>query len=336
MRPAAAGVTRSALLLTIVVLAALQAAGAAGPELPATAEVERFRMQSNAWVNLNERLFYDATFDAPDPAGLTETETAAWTAAVEAYRAWVKKRSPLFDEELKAVSLTLSGTKGRKLPGSIPEAARKVLEQAMPLYEKEQWAKDDTANRFWISVAQPLLKSCAAELAAAHEKAYGVPFTKRALVDASPFGGEFGGYTVGDAESVHTIISSTEPGYAGFAALEMLMHEASHGVVAPSSGAIGADLARAAAETGRKPQRSLWHALLFYTSGELTRRALAARGVADYRMAIEGRLFDGPFKGMKEPFETHWRAWLDGALTRDEAIRRIVIATSPSGREGGS
>ena len=319
-----------------VLLLALAAPVPSQTALPAAAEVERFRMQSNAWVNLNERLFYDATFGAPDPAGLTETETAAWTAAVDAYRAWVKKRSPLIDDELKAVSLSLSGTKGRKLPGSIPEAARKILEQAMPLYEKEQWPKDDTANRFWISVAQPLLASCAAELAAAHEKAYGVPFTKKALVDASPFGGEFGGYTVGDAESVHTIISSTEPGYAGFAALEMLMHEASHGIVAPTRGAIGADLTRAAAQTGRTPARSLWHALLFYTSGELTRRALAARGVTDYRMAIEGRLFDGPFKGMKEPFESHWRAWLDGTLARDEAIRRIVVATSPSGREGGT
>ena len=326
----------SLILLGVVVAAPVAEAAPARVDLPATVEVERFRMQSNPWVNLHERLLYDAALGAPDPAGLTTEETAAWTAAVDAYRAWAKKRSPVFDAELIAVSQALSGTRGRKLPDTIPEAARKVLAGAMPLYEKEQWPKDDTANRFWISVAQPLLKGCAGELVAAQEKAYGVPFTKRALVDASPFAGEFGGYTVGDAASVHTVISSTEPGYAGFAALEMLMHEASHGIVAPDAGAIGADLARAAAETGRKPARNLWHALLFYTSGELTRRALAARGVAEYRMPIEGRLFDGPFKGFREPFETHWRAWLDGALTRDEAIRRIVIATSPSGREGGS
>ena len=287
---------------------------------------------SGAWVNLHERLFYQATFGAPDPAGLTAEKTAAWTAAVDAYRAWAKKRSPIFDAELVAVSRALSETRGSKPPETIPEPARKVLAAAMPLYQKEQWNKDDTANRFWIAVAQTLLKEGAAELAAAHEKAYGVPFTKRALVDASPFAGEFGGYTVGDAASVHTVISSTEPGYAGFAALEMLMHEASHGVVAPNEGAIGADLARLAKETGRKPPYNLWHALLFYTSGELTRRALAARGLAEYRMAIEGRLFDGPFKGFREPFETHWRAWLDGTLTRDEAMRRILLDV---GREGG-
>ena len=321
-------------LLPILLLTSPHAVVAAEAKaaLPAQVEVERFRMQSNLWVNLNERLSYDAAFGAPDPLGLTAEETAAWTAAVDAYRSWVNKRSPIFDAELIAVSRTLSETRGRKLPDSIPEAPRKVLNEARPLYEKEQWIKDDTANRFWMSVAEPLLRSCAAELAAAHEKAYGMPFTKRSFVDASPYAGEFGGYTVGDAASVHTIISTTETGYAGFAALEMLMHEASHGVVAPSSGAIGADLARLAKETGRTPPRGLWHALLFYTSGELTRRALLARGVAEYRPAIEGRLFDGPFQGMKEPFEAHWRAWLDGALTRDEAIRRILLDI---GREAG-
>jgi hypothetical protein len=317
-------------LLLGIVSPALAAAVAATPA--PVVEAERFRLQSNPWVNLHERLLYQATIGAPDPAGLTAEETGTWTAAVDAYRAWASKRSPIFDAELIAVSQALSEARGGEPPEAIPEAARKVLAAAMPLYQKEQWNKDDTANRFWIAVAGTLLRECASELAAAHEKAYGVPFTKRALVDASPFAGEFGGYTVGDAASVHTIISSTETGYAGFAALEMLMHEASHGIVAPNSGAIGADLARIAKETGRRPPPGFWHALLFYTSGELTRRTLAARGVAEYRMAIEGRLFNGPFKGLQEPFETHWRAWLDGTLTRDEAIRRILLTI---GREGG-
>ena len=39
------------------------------------------------------------------------------------------------------------------------------------------------------------------------------------------------------------------------------------------------DLARAVRELGIKPLSNLSHALLFSTSGELTRRALARRGV---------------------------------------------------------
>ena len=118
------------------------------------------------------------------------------------------------------------------------------------------------------------------------------------------------------------------PGTQGFAALESLMHEPSHAIVAPSSGAIGTDVARAAAELQRKPRYNLWHAILFYTSGELTRRALAARGV-QYTPFILG-MYDRGFSGFRQPLETHWQAYLDGKVTRYEAIRQILIETTPT------
>ncbi len=294
---------------------------------PEAVKVERYRLQSNAWVNLHQRLLYAARFEASTPKGLTPGETTAWDSVVGVYRQFLGKRSPIFDRELIEMNAALSQAHGARPPGAIPEPARGALAQAMPLYRKEQWPLDDGVNRFWISVAEPMLASTVTELLAAHEQAYGRPFPKHILVDVAAFGWEFGAYTVGDAESVHCVIQSNDPASQGYSALESLMHEPAHGIVEPAAGALGADLVKAAAELNRKIPYNLWHALLFYTAGDLTRRALASRGV-DYKPLIYwGGFFERQFAGFKEPLETYWRAYLDGKQTREEAIRQIVLAT---------
>ncbi len=236
---------------------------------PAT-KVGRYRLQSNPWVNLHQRLLYEARFKATPPAALSGENLSKWQKAVGTYRTFFGKRNPIFDNELIRLNDTLSNTSASNLPDSIPETAAKTLETVMPLYRLAQWEEDDRANRFWIAVAVPLLASAGEELAAAHAKVYAIPFPTQILVDVSPFAWEFGAYTVGEGDYAHAVISSTEPGTQGFAALESLMHEPSHAIVDTNSGAIGGDITKIAKELGVKPRHNLWHAILFYTSGELT------------------------------------------------------------------
>ncbi len=292
-------------------------------------KVGRYRLQSNPWVNLHQRLLYAARFEPTTPASLSGDDLPKWNKAVEAYRAFLGKRSPIFDDELVRLNAALSATSASKLPASIPKAAATVLETAMPIYKAAQWQEDDRANRFWIAVIEPMLASAAEELAAAHERAYGIPFPTDILVDVSPFGWEFGAYTVGQGEHAHVVVTSVEPGYQGFAALEMLMHEPSHAIVGDGSrDAIGSDLARASRELKIKPYANLWHAILFYTSGELTRRALARRGVHNYQPVILG-MYERGYRGYRQSLETHWQAYLDGKMSREDAIRQILIETAP-------
>ena len=321
--------SRSAFFLAALFCGLLLAGEAAGRDRPAVT-VGRYRLQSNPWVNLHQRLLYEAVFkwDRP-PAGLSADGLAQWSKAVEDYRAYVGRRNPIFDEELKRLNATLSETNTDKLPASLPAAAKRALEAAMPLYRAAQWEEDDRANRFWIAVAEPLLVSAAEELAEAHAKAYAVPFPKHILVDVTTFAWQFGAYTVGEGESAHAVIASTEKGSQGFAALESLMHEPSHAIVDSHTGAIGSDLKRLAAETGLKPMANLWHAILFYTSGELTRRALARRGVSDYQPYILG-MYERAFRGFRQPLETHWQAYLDGKVSREAALRQILVETAPA------
>jgi hypothetical protein len=298
-------------------------------ETKSVTRVGRYLLQSNPWVNLHQRLVYEARFGALPPEALSGEELSKWKQAVEVYRAFLGKRNPIFDDQLIALNATLSATSTAKLPHSIPQAASKALEAAMPLYRGAQWEEDDRANRFWIAVAEPMLASAGDELAEAHAKVYAMPFPKRIFVDVTSFAWEFGAYTVGEGESAQVVIASTVPGNQGFAALEMLMHEPSHAIVAPSSGAIGGDLERAAAELGLEPMRSLWHAILFYTSSELTRRALLKRGVSDYQPVML-KMYERGFSPFRQALETHWQAYLDGKVSREAAIRQILIDTSPA------
>ena len=320
---------RPALVVAALLCVLVMAAEASAQDRPSVT-VGRYRLQSNPWVNLHQRLIYEARFkwDRP-PAGLDGEDLAKWAKAVEAYRAYVGRRHPIFNKELVSLNKTLSETNADGLPASVPAAAKQLLEAAMPLYRRAQWAEDDRANRFWIAVAESLLASAGEELAEAHAKAYAVPFPKRIVVDVTAFAWEFGAYTVGEGEYAHAVISSTVKGTQGFGALESLMHEPSHAIVGADSHAIGSDLKRLSAETGLRPMANLWHAILFYTSGELTRRALARRGVSDYRPFILD-MYEGPYRGFRPSLETHWQAYLDGKASREAALRQILVETAPA------
>jgi hypothetical protein len=285
----------------------------------------RWQLQSNVWVNLHQRLMYEARFGPVKPFADNEQ----WKGAIEKYRAFLGRRNPIVDKELVDMNAALSATKSAMLPDSIPRAAAAVLESAMPLYRAQQWPEDDRINRFWISVAEPMLASAGEELVAAHEKAYGRPFPKRILVDVTSYGWEFGAYTVPRGDDAHVVMQSQDnPGGEGFYALDSMLHEPSHAIVGDRSGAIGEDIARVTKETGVRPYANLWHAILFYTTGELTRRALDRRGIHDYKPIIL-QMYDRGFRGFRQSLETHWQAYLDGKESREAAIRQIVIETAP-------
>src|SRR5262245_33911545 len=190
---------RVALLAFAVITGPSSAVRAATePGAAPVTQVGRYRLQSNAWVNLHQRLLYEARFEQAPPERLAGEDLAAWKTCGGPSRVFVGSRNPIVDEGLVRRNDALAATSGKTtLPDSVPKAAADPLEAAMPLYRAARWEADDRANRFWIAVAEPLLASAGEELAAAHAKAYGVPFPTRILVDVTAFAWEFGAYTVG-------------------------------------------------------------------------------------------------------------------------------------------
>ena len=305
-----------------------------------SAQAQRWELQSNFWVNLHQTLHDEAQsgkhFEAQ---GLTELETKLWRDAVNAYRVRFYDRSPISDDELVRVNDALSNATNLP-PEGFAEPVTKALLSAAPVYRKYRWESDNRSNQFWISVAGAMLRDAGEDLARDHARAYGVSFPSKVRVDVSGAAGALGVYTSESGPFVHTVISSRDPRYQGYASLEMLLHEASHAVAGASQGAIGTEIANAVRNSTPKllPPRELWHALLFFTSGELTRRALAERGIDDYKPYIyKQQMFDRAFFSFREPIETYWLTYLDGKMEREAAITAIVLATANQAppRNGG-
>lgn len=286
----------------------------------------RFHMASNFWVNLHQTLAEEATFSRGKLEPSTDDERKTWREAIEAYKRLIGQRSILFDRELARVNDILSTTPSDKAPRGIGTFAS-PLAAAAPIYRKYGWAADDKANRFWISATEGMLAQLGEELIAGHERVYAVTWPKTIRVDVSAWAGQFQAYTT-DVMFPHSTLSSRHRGNQGFAALEIVLHESSHVVVDSGFGTLGPDLSKAAQQMNRPVNRNLWHAVLFYTSGELTRRALESRAVTGYvPYADLQNLWTGPFRGLREPVARVWQEYLDGRRTYESAIQALAEST---------
>jgi hypothetical protein len=288
---------------------------------------ERFEMQSNFWVSLHQTLLDIAQNGREIDSTMIDADRSPWINAVLTYQRRFGDRSSVVDEELIRINDALSFA-GDLPPEGFAEEVTRALLIAAPVYRKHRWLSDERANRFWIANAEGLLRDAGEELVREHVRVYGAAFPARVRVDVTPAAGPFGAYTTIQSGLVHTTISSRDPGYQGFAALEMLMHETSHAIVGPANGIIGPEINAYAIEKRLLVPRQLWHAILFYTSGELTRRALEARGVQYVPYAQKQNMYDRAFFGLKQPLETFWRSHIEGTMPRPAAIQHIVDAAS--------
>jgi hypothetical protein len=284
-----------------------------------------FEMHSGFWVNLHQRLYAEASPARPGAAPAGFTDEPAWTGAVEYYRGafpvseWLGllDHAPLVAMNLRLSSLADAADLGGS--GLAPELTAK-LEAAAVVYRRAQWSKDDASNRRWIAAIEPALARHGDALAPDLAAVYRSPWPKDPIrVDVSVMAGPFGAYTVG--EPPHITITSGRPEYQGDAALEMLFHEASHALISP----IEERIAKACEATHKPTPPVLWHALLFFTTGEIVKRRLG-EGYVPY--ADANGLYDrGPgWRQYREIFEREWRPYLAGKIEQEAAIRAIVGA----------
>jgi hypothetical protein len=128
---------------------------------------------------------------------------------------------------------------------------------------------------------------------------------------------------------LHITISSTDERNQGPAALEVLFHEASHAL----SGGVRDAIARECRTQSKPIPRDLWHALLFYTTGEVIQRALQAQETPDSASvepylpyAYRNGLFARDWQGYQHLLERYWQPYLDGKTDFDTAVMHLVSA----------
>jgi len=220
---------------------------------------------------------------------------------------------------MEAANNVLSEQEGA---ASLPESGLdaewiRVLEAAAPVYRERWWPEHNRANLAWIAAVQPFVDRYAGAITKELAKAYGASWPSRpVLTDVTEWAGRTGAYT--NINPVHVTVSSVNPANGGPAALEILFHEASHGLILGIRDAISRE-ARAQGRVLVLPD--LWHVVLFYTAGDTVARHLD--GYTTY--AVKNGLYARAWPGAQAALDQDWKPYLEGKIDRETAIRRLVM-----------
>jgi len=271
-----------------------------------------FEFHSGFWINL-DRFLYEQALADPAPAAVAPE----WTVALDYYRKKFIKDSPPSGEVVQLhdrlgdleVATSLKGS------GLDPELIA-TLEAAAPVYRERWWPVHDRGNRAWIRAVSPMLSKYSADLKRDLAKAYATRWPSMPIrVDVCEYANWAGAYTTIDPS--HIFISSVAKSNQGESALEMLFHEGSHTIFQAVLDAMGSE---ARAQNKLYRDRNVWHAILFYTTGEMVGRHL--KGYVPY--ATKTNLYERGWQGVPEILDKDWKPYLDGKIDMATAIRRII------------
>jgi hypothetical protein len=349
-------------LLLLFALSVLLAVPAAAPPQSNSSygPLPVFELHSGFWINLHHTLYHQAKLRTaaaqPDKSSktagptlntvpeakpaLTSSEQRLWDDAVAYYVANYAAKDLLFSTELIQLKDQLgdfedcdelSGRKRKFCDAGLPAKLTQVLEAAAPVYRAHLWPEHDRANRRWILRVAPLVREQGVGLSERLADIYQARWPREKIrVDLSGYANGSGAYTT--ADPLRVTISSLDSRNQGAAALEVLFHEGSHGIAEPVQAAI----IRECHQRDKAIPRDLWHALVFYTTGEVIRPVLASSGATaadqdgsapggDYTpYAVREGLYQRGWNDYFRLLQRFWQPYLDGTASFDDAIARMV------------
>jgi hypothetical protein len=314
-----------------------------------------FELHSGFWINLHHTLYQEAKQrnaaeiaqrqdagkgsrpvlkNAPGAkVPLSAAEQRAWDEAVNYYAANYADKDLLFSTELILLKNQLedfeecdelSGAKKKTCDAGLPGKLTQILGAAASVYRAHQWPDHDRANRAWIIRVAPMVREQGVGLSQRLADVFQTKWPSQKIrVDVTVHANAAGAYTTVDP--LRVTISSTDPRNQGNAALEVLFHEGTHGISQPVQDAI----VRECRQRKKPIPRDLWHALLFYTTGEVIKPVLnqqdSAADEGDYiPFAVREDLYRRGWSNYLSLLTRFWQPYLDGKATFDDAIARMV------------
>jgi len=293
-----------------------------------------FHFQNNFWVNLHHVVRGDArraglTLPVTVPIeSLQSAERTAWSDALTAY-AGLTTRDLVFDPRLIAINNALSRIAADGVPaGVVDEPLRRALNGAAPIYRAHGWVEQQRRNEAWIAEMRPQAARYAADVAATLAAVYHATWPPDPiLVDACAEAGPNNAYTTDGPAGTggHTVVAVRAPSNSGDSGVETIFHEASH--------TLDTQIARPLVEEARRQHvefpDGLDHALLFYTTGEIMRRAFARLGNSQYEpYGDRFGVYRNGWQTFRAALEKDWRPYLDGTTTYEAAVTALVRDTA--------
>jgi len=323
-------------------------------EESAAAPLPVYEFHSGFWLNLHHTLYRvarsqrsssSATSPAAVNAGianLSPGEQRAWSAAVAFYSKTYADKDLTVSLEMILVKNQLgdfetcedlAGLKKKSCDAGLPAKLTETLNAAAPVYRAHLWQEHDRANRRWIAAVAPLVRRNGLDLAHRLAEIYQTNWPReRIRVDVTSYASATGAYTTLDP--LRVTVSSFDARNQGTEALEVLFHEASHGIADSVQDAIF----RECRQREKPIPRDLWHALLFYTTGEVVRPvaqnatdpARATSSAGSYSGYVPYAVREGLYKRGWENYlrvlTQYWQPYLDGNVTFEDSIAHMVSA----------
>ncbi len=302
------------------------------PEEPLPA---RIVLHNHFYTNLHHFLYEQAKRNAASTSSRSETPSRppgskrpredGLAAAVEYYRKRLlpPRRGELaFDSELVEIGWKISRSEdvADLRERGLDEGLIQALEEAAPIYREKYWLEDEPRNQAWMESARKLVTEKGEELAKKLTEVYLSPWPKAPIhMDVTGYAGPFGVYTTApEAGPMHTVISSADPRNQGIDAAEVILHEASHALIKPVQDAIASEC-----RSRNQPiPRELWHALLYYTTGQLVQREFGEH----LTYAERHGLYRGRWARYLDVLRLYWQPYLDGKADFNQAIARMIAA----------
>lgn len=314
-----------------------------------------FEFHSGFWINLHHFLYQQARIreqestsrgegtgnssSAADGAATLPAnsgEAADWAMALDYYVKNFAHRDLLFDDGMVMINdrlaemetcPDLSGKSSPACASGLRPGMIETLERAATVYRARWWSDHDRMNRAWIEAEAPLVRNLGGTLAAQLAAVYRSPWPSAPIrVDVVYYGGPFGAYTTLDP--THITLSSVDPRDQGLSGFEILFHESSHAL----SSSVEDGIVRECRAREIPIPRDLWHALLFYTTGEVVKRAFerpdagkaAGTGRSYTPYAYRNGLYQRGWQNYQRALETYWQPYLDGKTNFDHALASLV------------
>lgn len=282
-----------AVFLTLGIVLLTAGAGFAGETVDdvTVATTPHFALHSDFTTNLHDALLEAGRARNKGKPELFQTDAEAscfgelprpvqnaWGHAVDYYTEiisparWFKREQYLIRVDLAGVE-EREKAEDRRFIGIV----RSFIGAATPAYEACRWKSQDAENRRWIASLVALLKLHEKTVSSRLADLYGIPLAGLPIrVDVVQTVNWSGANTILlDPVGGHIQLSIEEE--RGPASLELVFHEASHTLMGRGH-PIRRALAEAAEQLDLPLPQDTWHAVLFYTTGETVRRALAEAG----------------------------------------------------------
>jgi hypothetical protein len=280
-----------------------------------------FEFHSGFWVNLHHTLYNQAAGKkagrTPNLSGWKSAETTVWNEALDYYERNLAEHDLLEFSMIRINgALAAAGDAASLNTSKVPKPLIQILQKAAPVYRAHWWTEHNRKNHEWIDQVTPLIAGNEKALRPALAHAYNTPWPKgRIRVEMSYYTTGKSAYT--SLRPTIVTISSWSQRNEGPAALETIFHEAGHSLIQKLTDEIG----KAENRLGRKlSHQDLWHAMIFYTTGELVRRNLSE--LVPY--AIKYGMWESAWPNSLPVMEKDWKPFLDGNGDFRESVARIV------------